>query len=51
MLCVNAEGDHVRYKVDELNVYYVTLIMIKEVCTDVDSVLICKYTCVLVDMG
>ena len=51
ILCLKAEGDYVRYKVDELDVNYVMLIMIKEVCTDVYSVLICKYTCVLVDMG
>ena len=50
-MCVKAEGDHVRYKVDEWDVDYAMLIMIKEVCTDVYSVLICKYTCVSVDIG
>ena len=40
-------------KSDELDANYVMLIMGKEVCTDVCSILMYKYTCVLdlVDMG
>ena len=48
---MKAEGDCVWYKLDELDANYVMLIRGKEVCTDVYSVLMCKYTCVLVDMG
>ena len=41
------------YKSEELDANYVMLIMGKEVCTDVYSILMYKYTCVLdlVDMG
>ena len=53
ILCLKAEGDCVWYKLDELDANYVMLIRGKEVCTDVYSVLMYKYTCVLdlVDMG
>ena len=53
ILCLKAEGDYVWYKSDELDANYVMLIMGKEVCTDVCSILMCKYTCVLdlVNMG
>ena len=37
--CLKAEGDYVWYKSEELDANYVMLIMGKEVCTDVYSVL------------